>query len=209
MGYVKVDAIGMGHHFGMSLARYGLDVLLVNVGVPSNDRERFRNLKAELYWGLRERVLVGDVSGLADELAYAQLASLRYEHTPSGQVAMESKDSMLKRGVRSPDRAEAIMLAYAPLQPPPEERDYYYRRGREDRSPGLTLAGLLQQPSGRDTEGIGRGRGCCRARRCARRAPPSRRRCGAARRARPAPPARGSAHAAARAPGSRACGASC
>lgn len=128
-GYVKVDAIGMGHHFGMSLSRYGLDVLLVNVGVPSNDRERFRNLKAELYWGLRERVLVGDVSGLADELAYAQLASLRYEHTPSGQVAMESKDSMLKRGVRSPDRAEAIMLAYAPLQPPPEERDYYYEEG--------------------------------------------------------------------------------
>ena len=128
-GYVKVDAIGMGHHFGMSLDRYGLDVLLVNVGVPSNDRERFRNLKAELYWGLRERVLVGDVSGLADELAYAQLASLRYEHTPSGQVAMESKDSMLKRGVRSPDRAEAIMLAYAPLQPPPGERDYYYEEG--------------------------------------------------------------------------------
>ena len=31
---------------------------------------------------------------------------------------MESKDSMLKRGVRSPDRAEAIMLAYAPLAAP-------------------------------------------------------------------------------------------
>ena len=147
----------MGHHFGMSLARYGLDVLLVNVGAPSNDRERFRNLKAELYWGLRERVLVGDVSGLADELAYAQLASLRYEHTPSGQVAMESKDSMLKRGVRSPDRAEADHARLRAAAAPARGARLLLRRGREDRSPGLILAGLLQQPSGRDTEGVGEG----------------------------------------------------
>jgi len=31
-----------------------------------------------------------------------------------GQVVIESKEEARKRGVRSPDRAEAVMLAFAP-----------------------------------------------------------------------------------------------
>ena len=44
----------------------------------------------------------------------AQLASLRYQHNARGQVVIESKEKARKRGVRSPDRAEAMMLAFAP-----------------------------------------------------------------------------------------------
>jgi hypothetical protein len=54
---------------------------------------------------------------LIDELATAQLASIRYEINPRGLVEIESKDEMRKRGVKSPDRAEAIMLAFADRTP--------------------------------------------------------------------------------------------
>jgi len=41
----------------------------------------------------------------------AQLAAMQYRHDARGQVVIESKDEARKRGVRSPDRAEALMLA--------------------------------------------------------------------------------------------------
>jgi hypothetical protein len=59
----------------------------------------------------------GDVAGLTDDKTIAQLASIRYQHNARGQVVIESKEEARKRGVRSPDRAEAVMLAFAPAIP--------------------------------------------------------------------------------------------
>jgi hypothetical protein len=47
----------------------------------------------------------------------AQLAGLRYGHDNRGRVKIESKDDAQKRGVKSPDRAEALMLAMSPPHP--------------------------------------------------------------------------------------------
>jgi hypothetical protein len=66
-----------------------------------------------LYWGLRLRAQDGDLAGLTDERTIAQLAGIRYSHNSRGQVVIESKEDARKRGVRSPDRAEAVMLAFA------------------------------------------------------------------------------------------------
>jgi phage terminase large subunit len=80
--------------------------------VPSNDPEKYANLKAELYWGLRERLEDGDMGGLDDD-QIAQLSTIRYDHNARGQIIIESKDDMVARGVPSPDEAEAVMLSYS------------------------------------------------------------------------------------------------
>jgi hypothetical protein len=54
-----------------------------------------------------------DLAGLADERTISQLASLLYEHDARGRVAIERKEDARKRGVKSPDRAEAVTLAFA------------------------------------------------------------------------------------------------
>ncbi len=115
---VNVDAVGIGYHFALHLQDLGFPVNLVNVGAPARDSEKFANLKAELYWGLRMRFEAGEVSNLTDEVALSQLASLNYRHNPRGQIVIESKEEARKRGLRSPDRAEALMLAFANLRPP-------------------------------------------------------------------------------------------
>jgi hypothetical protein len=51
-----------------------------------------------------------------DEKAIAQLTGIRYRHNSRGQVEIESKDNARKRGVKSPDRAEAIILAFAEIR---------------------------------------------------------------------------------------------
>ncbi|HEX6786967.1 MAG TPA: hypothetical protein VF076_07200 [Acidimicrobiales bacterium] len=117
---VCVDAAGIGHYAARALEDAGLRVRDINVGErPTSDdaAERYANLKAELYWALRLRFADGDVSGLTDRTMLAQLASIRYQHDARGRVMIEPKDKARARGVSSPDRAEALMLAFAPDDP--------------------------------------------------------------------------------------------
>jgi hypothetical protein len=50
-------------------------------------------------------------------LAISQLASIKWKANLRGLTQIESKDDLAKRGIRSPDRAEAIMLAFADRTP--------------------------------------------------------------------------------------------
>lgn len=118
---VNVDSVGQGYYFALqlreALAGHGVTVNAVNVGQPSLQtdelgRRRFANLKAELYWRLRDRFLEGAIQGLRDDVTRSQLGSLLYEHDQKGQVVIESKEQARRRGVKSPDRAEALMLSF-------------------------------------------------------------------------------------------------
>jgi phage terminase large subunit len=111
LGTVRLDSAGIGYHVGTHLRDLGYAVEMVNVGTAATDPERFLNLRAELSWGMRERFRAGVISGIVDDDMVAQLAALRYELTPRGQVQIESKADMRKRGVRSPDKADALMLS--------------------------------------------------------------------------------------------------
>jgi len=114
---VSVDTVGIGYYLAQHLKDQKLPVQEVNVGEAALDKEKFANLKAQLYWGLRERAQAGDLRGLKDDRAIAQLAGIQYHHNARGQVVIESKEEALKRGVPSPDRAEGIMLAFADAKP--------------------------------------------------------------------------------------------
>lgn len=109
---VLVDAVGIGYNFAQHIVDQGFTVYLFNAGQRAIDSERFANAKAETYWSLREWMQRGAISGLNDLETEAQLSSIRYRTTPSGQTAIESKEDARKRGVRSPDRAEAMVLAF-------------------------------------------------------------------------------------------------
>jgi hypothetical protein len=110
---VNVDSIGIGWGMFCHLRDLGFAAVPINVGEAARDREKFANLKAELYWALRLRAEAGDLSGELDERTVGQLAGIRYQHNPRGQIQIESKDDARKRGVKSPDRAESVMLAFA------------------------------------------------------------------------------------------------
>lgn len=109
---VNVDSVGIGYYMAQHLKDLGFPVREVNVGEAPRDKEHYSNLKAEAYWGFRQRLEDGDVAGLDDEVAIGQLAGIRYQHNARGQVVIEPKADARKRGVDSPDRAEAVILAY-------------------------------------------------------------------------------------------------
>lgn len=110
--HVVVDEVGIGYNFALHLRDLGFPVYRFNAGHRSRDPERFVNLKAETYWGLRERMEKGQVCQLRDDETEAQLATILYRATPSGKTEIESKEDARKRGQRSPDRAEAVAMAF-------------------------------------------------------------------------------------------------
>jgi hypothetical protein len=110
---LNVDATGIGYGMARHIADFKYTVCDINVGVAARHPEKYANLKAELYWGLRMRFQSGDISGCFSEKTIGQLAGIRYQHNARGQVVIESKDDARKRGVKSPDQAEAVMLAFA------------------------------------------------------------------------------------------------
>jgi hypothetical protein len=110
---INVDCIGIGWNMYTHLKDiFGPIVFPVNVGSPARNKEKFVNSKAEYYWGLRQRAQTGDLLGITDDKTIGQLAAIRYTHNARGHVEIEGKDEMRKRGVKSPDRAEAVMLAF-------------------------------------------------------------------------------------------------
>jgi hypothetical protein len=117
----------------------------VNVGKPceskpnlgdSDPARRFVNLKAAYYGGLADALERDEVDGLTDEETIGQLASILYEIDSHGRMKIESKEDARKRGVRSPDRADALMLAlskpYQKFEYTPV-RDVYAQRISGDR----------------------------------------------------------------------------
>lgn len=110
---LKVDADGMGFGVVDRLRELDHDVSEVHGGEAAGDPERFANRKAEIYWGFRERLLAGNVSLPDDLILRAQLTSCTYKVKSSGQIAITGKDEMKRAGLKSPDRAEAVIYAFA------------------------------------------------------------------------------------------------
>ncbi len=117
LGSVMVDVDGIGYYFAQHLASAGLPVSGFRAGGKPRAGEHFVNAKAEAYWALREWFERRAITGVTDEETQAQLAGIRYSHTAAGRVEIESKEDARKRGVASPDRAEALMLAFSPIVP--------------------------------------------------------------------------------------------
>jgi len=127
---VKIDAIGVGWGVAGLLddwgseGRHGSTIVPVNVAQAAYDREKYANQRAEMWWSVRdliqpdengEQILALDI----DHATAAQLAAPAYRANTGGRIQIESKDDMRKRGIGSPDRAEALLLAI--FEPPHRE----------------------------------------------------------------------------------------
>jgi hypothetical protein len=125
---IKVDSNGVGWALTGQLRqrleaiklRTGLTVAVhaVNVGEASAQPKRFKNLRAELWWTVRELCQDGalDLSYLdAEDPLLEELIEPRWFEDAAKRVVVEPKDEIRKRLGRSPDDADAGLLAiYVP-----------------------------------------------------------------------------------------------
>lgn len=120
---VKVDVIGVGFGVVGSLKRrkskgeHKANIVGVNVGETPTTKEakkRFPNKRSQIWWEVgRElsQLKAWDLSAI-DEDTVAELIAPRFEEKTNGQIVVEPKKETKKRLGRSPDNADAILLAF-------------------------------------------------------------------------------------------------
>lgn len=122
---VKIDSIGVGWGVAGILEKWGTEkkhnaeIVAVNVSERPLDPDKFANQRAEMWWNGRQMVQPtpspeGDRQQVrmdVDQRVLAQLTGPKYKSDSSGRIVIESKKDMKNRGVHSPDRAEAVLLA--------------------------------------------------------------------------------------------------
>lgn len=124
-GAVRVDASGVGGGVAdqlWTLSQGGklYDVIEVLGGASSPDRRRHMNSRAYEMDMMRLGMFQGriDIDG-RDERLLDELASIQYEFADAasgGGLKIESKESMKKRGVKSPDFVDAAWYACMDLE---------------------------------------------------------------------------------------------
>jgi len=113
---IFVDEGGLGGGVIDRLRELGEPVYGVHFGGRAPHRTRFFNTRSEIFWEVRMLLNDGLMVLPPDEELAGQLVSLRYDVSSSGQVRLEGKREMRKRGLPSPDKADALALAF--LKPP-------------------------------------------------------------------------------------------
>jgi hypothetical protein len=110
---ICVDTIGLGSGVADRLREQGYNVRDVNVAESSAMNPNANRLRDELWMSVKDWLATRGVKLPKDETLRHELVAPRYNFTSSGKVVVESKDSMKKRGMRSPDLADALCLTFA------------------------------------------------------------------------------------------------
>ena len=86
-----------------------VDVVQVNVSEHSYSPDRFYRLRDELWWTMREAFERGHLSIPDDPILKGDLNAPHYDDS-TGIIKVESKADLKRRGVESPNRADALMM---------------------------------------------------------------------------------------------------
>jgi len=133
---ILIDVIGLGAGVVDRCNELGLPVRAVNVGESAAVKERFMRLRDELWFCARDWLAGGSAVLPKDDALIAELTACKYKITSMGKVQIESKDELKKRGLPSPDLADAFILTFAGgLDPIEREESIRYRNRWKPQKP--------------------------------------------------------------------------
>ncbi len=109
---VKVDAVSGGSPIYSGLVGKGYPVVPIIAGAKADDDEHYINKRAEMYYQLQARFREDKISLIDDRDLKAQLAVIKYQPSSEKRLQIISKEIMRRHGEKSPDRADALALAF-------------------------------------------------------------------------------------------------
>jgi phage terminase large subunit len=110
---ICVDTIGLGSGVADRLRELGFNVRDVNVSESSAMNPSANKLRDELWLNLKDWLNTRAVRIPNDSQLRQEIVAPKYSFSSTGKVIVESKDSMKKRGMRSPDLADSLCLTFA------------------------------------------------------------------------------------------------
>jgi phage terminase large subunit len=108
-----VDETGVGAGVVDRLNQLGYPVQAINFGSKPDGLvdAKVANKRAEMWVRMREWLRGGAIPD--DPRLEAELTSVEYKHDANNALILEKKEDMAKRGLPSPDRADALALTFA------------------------------------------------------------------------------------------------
>lgn len=134
---ILIDSIGLGAGVLDRAQELGLPVRGVNVGEAAPVKQNYARLRDELWFVGREWFATRQVSMPQDDALIAELTAPLYRFMSTGKILVETKDEMKKRGLVSPDLADAFLLTMAGFSQrkrPSEHAGWREMQGAESRS---------------------------------------------------------------------------
>ena len=109
---IFVDGGGVGGGVVDRLKELKYRVIEVQAGESADDKDKYSNKRVEMWDRMREWLLIGAIPG--DEDLFNDLIGIEYKYNvTTTQLMLERKDEMKKRGLASPDLADALALTFA------------------------------------------------------------------------------------------------
>lgn len=112
---ICVDSIGLGSGVADRLRELGFNVRDVNVSESSAMEPTAAKLRDELWVQLKNWLNARACKLPRDDSLRSELVSPTYTFTSSGKIKVEGKAELKKRGMRSPDMADALCLTFASI----------------------------------------------------------------------------------------------
>ena len=110
---ILVDSIGLGAGVVDRLRELRLPARGINVSESPAMGGAYLNLRAELWHKAKAWLEKRDCKIPNNEDLIGELATVRYTFTSNGKIKIESKDDIRRRGLKSPDMADAFVLTFA------------------------------------------------------------------------------------------------
>jgi hypothetical protein len=110
---ILVDSIGLGAGVVDRLIELKLPARGINVSESPAMGGTYLNLRAELWHKAKAWLEKRDCKIPNNEDLIGELATVRYTFTSNGKIKIESKDDIRRRGLKSPDMADAFVLTFA------------------------------------------------------------------------------------------------
>ncbi len=115
---VMIDGVGIGAGVVDRCRQLGHDVIEVISGKPPDNENKdiCYNKRAEMWYRMRDWLDNADIPN--DRELEDDLTQIKYFYDDKHRIRLERKEDMKKRGVQSPDCAEAVALTFAYNTPP-------------------------------------------------------------------------------------------
>ena len=110
---ILVDSIGLGGGVADRLRELGWNVRDVNVSESSAMNTQAAKLRDELWLAVKDWLVQRSCKLPKNENLRQELVAPTYTFTSTGKIKVEGKDSLKKRGMRSPDIADALCLTFS------------------------------------------------------------------------------------------------
>lgn len=106
-----VDGGGVGGGVVDRLRQLGFNPIEVQFGARASQPRMFSNLRAEMWGRMRDWLAIGSLPR-NEELA-REMTAVEYGFTPDNRLVLERKEDLKRRGMSSPDIADALALTFA------------------------------------------------------------------------------------------------